>query len=99
MFCDACSGYDVVLASTPIRIATNVRYASKGFNNTSFITNDNKLYMCGDSDAGEVEIGEPSYAGKYTPQATHIGPVLDVLTGGYHFTCNNFRWLALLLGD
>ena len=52
-----------------------------------------------DSDAGEVELGELSYAGKYTPQATHIGPVLGVLTGGYHFTCNNFRWLALLLGD
>ena len=30
MFCDACSGYDVVLASTPIKIATNVRHASKG---------------------------------------------------------------------
>ena len=40
--------------------------------------------MCWYNDAGEVEIGEPSYAGKYTPQATHIGHVLGVLTGGYH---------------
>ena len=99
MFGDACSGYNVVLASTPIKIATNVRHASKGFNNTSFITNDNKLYVYWYNDAGEVEIGEPSYVGKYTSQATHIGHVLGVLTGGYHFTCNNFRWLALLLGD
>ena len=40
--------------------------------------------MCGYNSVGELGVGKNNYSGDNTPQATHIGPVLDVLTGGNH---------------
>lgn len=89
---------DEVNISTPVLIATEVRYALVGINFTMYLTEDDKLYVLGDNANGQLGNGEAKsvMAGRYTSDTTPYSaePVL-VMENVRYIDCGLYNLAAI----
>lgn len=89
---------DEVNISSPVLIATEVRYALVGINFTMYLTEDDKLYVLGDNANGQLGNGEakPVMAGRYTSDTTPYSaePVL-VMENVCYIDCGLYNLAAI----
>ena len=89
---------DEVNISTPVLIATEVRYALVGINFTMYLTEDDKLYVLGNNANGQLGNGEakPVRGERYTSDTTPYSaePVL-VMENVRYIDCGLYNLAAI----